>query len=102
MNDMSNREEQFISTVRSSLDEAERLLREATNTTGERAAELRQSAMEALRRTRETMHDKQDELVERGRQAARMTDEYVHEQPWRAIGVAALAGVVIGALLSRR
>jgi ElaB/YqjD/DUF883 family membrane-anchored ribosome-binding protein len=29
-------------------------------------------------------------------------DRYVREQPWQAIGVAALSGVVIGLLLGRR
>ncbi|MEW6706921.1 MAG: DUF883 domain-containing protein [Pseudomonadota bacterium] len=36
------------------------------------------------------------------RQAARYTDEYVHHNPWRAIGVGALAGLLIGYLASRR
>ena len=30
------------------------------------------------------------------------TDELVHEHPWHAIGVAALAGVVVGIMIGRR
>lgn len=33
---------------------------------------------------------------------ARATDGYVHENPWIALGVAAAAGLAIGALLARR
>lgn len=33
---------------------------------------------------------------------ARITDGYVHENPWIALGVAAAAGLLIGALLARR
>ena len=33
---------------------------------------------------------------------ARATDGYVHENPWIALGVAAAAGLLIGALLARR
>ncbi|RYF36345.1 MAG: DUF883 family protein, partial [Comamonadaceae bacterium] len=34
--------------------------------------------------------------------AGRAADVYVHENPWRAIGLAAGAGLVIGLLISRR
>lgn len=33
---------------------------------------------------------------------ARATDGYVHENPWIALGVAAAAGLIAGALLARR
>ena len=35
-------------------------------------------------------------------QAAKATDEYVHDNPWQAVGIAAVAGVVLGLLISRR
>ena len=34
--------------------------------------------------------------------AARATDDYVHANPWRSVGIAAGAGLVIGMLISRR
>ncbi|MBF6618577.1 DUF883 family protein [Pollutimonas thiosulfatoxidans] len=95
-------EEEFIESVKESLDDAERRLREAAEATGDKAAELREDAMRSLRRTREALYDAQDELLERGRKAARVTDEYVHDNPWQAIGVAGLVGVLIGALMCRR
>ncbi|HWL27424.1 MAG TPA: DUF883 family protein [Burkholderiaceae bacterium] len=100
-NDQAN-EEQFIDSVKTSLDDAEKLLREAAESTGDKAAELRESAMRSLRRTREALYDTQDALMERGRRAARVTDDYVHDNPWQAIGMAGLAGLVIGALMCRR
>jgi ElaB/YqjD/DUF883 family membrane-anchored ribosome-binding protein len=36
------------------------------------------------------------------RQAAKVTDEYVRDNPWRAIGVGAALGLLIGYLVSRR
>jgi ElaB/YqjD/DUF883 family membrane-anchored ribosome-binding protein len=36
------------------------------------------------------------------RQAARYADTYVRDNPWRAIGVGAVAGLLIGYLVSRR
>ncbi|MGE4370979.1 MAG: YqjD family protein [Burkholderiaceae bacterium] len=95
-------EEAFIESVKESLDDIERLMREASDATGEKATELRESAMRSLRRTRETLYDTQDELLARGRQAVRATDDYVHDNPWRAIAVAGVVGVLIGAVICRR
>lgn len=95
-------EEQFIESVRESLDDAEKLLREAADATGDRAAELRERAMRSLERTREGLHDAQDAVVEQGRRAAQATDEYVRDKPWQAVAVAGLVGLAIGALMSRR
>lgn len=100
--ELSSKEEQFIDNVKGSLDDAEKLLREAASATGDKATELRETAMESLRRTRETLYETQDALLERGRRAARVTDDYVHDNPWQAIGMAGLAGVLIGALICRR
>ncbi|NYT38485.1 DUF883 domain-containing protein [Allopusillimonas soli] len=95
-------EEELIDSVKASLDDAEKLLREAAEATGDKATELRERALLSLRRTREAMYDTQDALVEHGRRAARVTDDYVHDNPWQAIGMAGLAGVLLGALLCRR
>lgn len=95
-------EEDFVSTVKTSLDEAEKLLVEAANASGEKATELRESALRSLRYTREALHDTQEAVVERGRQAAKATDHYVHDNPWQAIGVAGVVGLLFGLLVGRR
>lgn len=97
-----NVEHEFIESVRESLDNAERLLREAADASGDKATELRERAMEALDRTRDGLHDAQDLVLERGRRAARATDDYIHDKPWQAVAAAGLAGLVIGALMCRR
>lgn len=101
-NDLKAQEEEFIESVKDSLDDAEKLLREAAQATGDKATELRERAMLSLRRTREALYDTQDAMLERGRRAARVTDEYVHDNPWQAIGIAGLTGLLIGMLISRR
>lgn len=101
-NETHAKEEEFIDSVKDSLDDAEKLLREAADATGDKAAELRERAMKSLRRTREALYDTQDAIVARGRRAARATDDYVHDNPWQAIGVAGLTGLLVGMLISRR
>ncbi len=95
-------EEQIIDSVKESLDDAEKLLREAADATGDKATELRENAMRSLRRTREALYEAQDSLLEGGRRAARATDDYVHDNPWQALGMAGIAGLLIGALICRR
>jgi len=94
--------EKLIDSVKSSLNDAENLLREAAGTTGDKAAELRDRAMASLKRTREALYDAQDAVLEKGRRAARATDDYVHDNPWQAITIAGVTGLLLGLLISRR
>ena len=94
--------EKFIDSVKNSLDDAEDLLREAASASGDQAVELRERALASLRRTREALYDVQDEVRARGRRAVRATDDYVHDNPWQSIGIAGLAGLLVGVLIARR
>src|SRR2546430_12233220 len=49
-----------------------------------------------FRSAKDRLGELQEVAVKKTRAAARATDDYVHEHPWRAIGVAAGVGVVIG------
>jgi len=105
---MSSKKEQvdtsdkLVDSVKSALDEAEVLLKKAAAETGEKASELREQALDQLRRTRLALYDVQDSLVEKSRQAVRATDDYVHDNPWQAITISAAAGLLIGLLIGRR
>lgn len=92
----------LMEQVRSSLDDVEALLRDAAEAGGEKAGELREKALDALRHTRLVLHDTQDAVIAKSRRAARVTDEYVHDNPWQAIGLSAVAGLLLGVLISRR
>ena len=41
-------------------------------------------------------------VLDKTKLAAKATDEYVHEHPWQAVGVAAVIGLLLGALITRR
>jgi len=94
--------ERFMSDIKNVLADAEDLLKQAAAATGERASELRETAMTRLKQAREKAADAQVVVIERGRKAARATDDYVHEHPWASIGIAAGIGMVIGLLINRR
>lgn len=92
----------LIEDIKTSLDQAEKLLREAAATTGEKADDLRERALSALRQGRSVLTETQESLLEQGRKVVETTDEYVQSNPWKAVGVAGVAGLLLGALLSRR
>ena len=94
--------EKMIESLRASLNDAESLLREAAAATGDSAVELRERALTSIRRTREALYDAQDAMYESGRRAVRATDNYVHDNPWQAIGVAGVTGLLLGILIARR
>jgi len=84
------------------LSEAEDLLKKASTETGERARDLRAQVEAKLLAAKLRLQELEGEAVDRAKEAARYTDDYVHENPWRAIGAAALLGFVAGLLMNRR
>ena len=82
--------------------DAEDLLRATASQAGEKVSAAREKIQDSLRRAKLKLADVEDVIVDKGKQAARATDEYVHDQPWRAVGIAAGIGFVIGLLIGRR
>ena len=84
------------------VDDTEALLRHAVRDAGEGYAEARVRLEQSLRTARERLTDLEEEVAQRLRAAGKATDAYVHEHPWRAIGLSAAVGLVIGMLIARR
>lgn len=99
-------QESTINTVRSDLKtlvrDAQILFAEATATSGSKADELRAKGMKLLDSAMDNAHHLQQATLQKGKQIAHDTDAYVHENPWRAIGISAAVGVLIGMLIARR
>ncbi|MDD5180205.1 MAG: DUF883 family protein [Gallionellaceae bacterium] len=94
--------EKLMEDLKVVVTDAEELLKATASQTGERIAAARTKAEESLRVARVRLADAQAALVEKTKIAAKATDEYVHENPWKAVGIAAVAGLLLGALISRR
>jgi ElaB/YqjD/DUF883 family membrane-anchored ribosome-binding protein len=99
---MDNSKDKLFSDMKIVLSDAEDLLKAAASSSGERAVELREKALVSLRRAKEVMQDAQSAVVEKGKAAARATDDYVHDHPWKAVGIAAAVGFVLGLIVNRR
>ncbi len=64
-----------MTDIKSVLADAEDLLKQAANTTGERASELSDKALALLKQAKEKASDVQVVVVEKSKQAARVTDD---------------------------
>jgi ElaB/YqjD/DUF883 family membrane-anchored ribosome-binding protein len=94
--------EDLVSDVKVVLDDIEAMLQQAASAGGVQAQELRERAQATLRATQARLREFQDTTGERVRAAAKTTDDWVHGNPWRAIGMAAGVGLVVGLLIGRR
>lgn len=50
----------------------------------------------------QSMKEMGRDMVDRARKTATATDDYVRAQPWKAIGIGAVIGVVLGLMFARR
>ena len=82
--------------------DAEELLKATANQAGEKVAAARERIQDSLHSAKVKLAEAEDVIVQQGRLAVRVTDEYVQENPWRAVGIAAGVGLVIGLLIGRR
>lgn len=84
------------------VQDAQDLFREATSATGIKADELRSKAMALLETAVTKAQDVQAAAVETGKELATNADDYVHENPWRAVAVSATVGMLVGLLIARK
>ena len=82
--------------------DAEELLRATASQAGEKVAVAREKIQDSMHRAKIKLAEAEDVMLDKTKQAARATDEYVHDHPWRAVGVAAGIGLIVGLLIGRR
>jgi ElaB/YqjD/DUF883 family membrane-anchored ribosome-binding protein len=63
---------------------------------------VRTKVENALAAAKESLASGTETARRQARKVAGTADDYVRESPWQAIGIAALAGIAVGFLLSRR
>lgn len=94
--------ERLTADVNAVLQDAEDLLRQAGQVTGEEAKELRGRATAAIRRAKDSMYEIEQRAVAQTKAAARATDTWVHEHPWTALGIAAGVAFLVGLAVNRK
>ncbi len=103
MSDMSDvTKDKLISDVKLVIADTEELLRATAGLTGEKIADIRAKTQDRLAAAKIKMADAETAIVDKAKQAGRAADDYVHDNPWRSVGIAAGAGVIVGLLIGRR
>jgi ElaB/YqjD/DUF883 family membrane-anchored ribosome-binding protein len=69
---------------------------------GEAGELLKEYSEEKLLRARHVLTDAQSAVAGRATELRAVAGDYVHAHPWRAVGAAGVAGLVLGLLLARR
>ena len=91
--------DKLAADLRLVISDAEALLRA---TVGDTAAAGRAKLQEGLDAAKLRLGPLAEEAAVHARDSMRAADGYVREHPWNAVGIAVLAGVALGLLISRK
>jgi len=98
MQDSEVTAEKLAADLRLVISDAEALLRATAGQAGETITSARAKVQEGL----DSAKIKLGSLGEEYADQARAIDDYVRGHPWQAAGIAALAGIALGLLMTRR
>jgi len=94
--------EQLAADMKSIMADAEELLKATASATGDRILAARARAEETLKSARERLSSLDDDAMAQVKEVAKGADDYVREHPWGAVGIAAVAGLLLGVMITRR
>jgi len=94
--------DKLVEDLRVVVADAEELLRATAGQAGDKIAAARERIQDSLASAKVRLAAAEEAIVEKTKLAARATDEYVQENPWKAVGIAACVGVIVGMLIGRR
>jgi len=94
--------EKLVADLKVVVADAEELLRATASQAGEKVSAARERIQASLAAAKVKLNDAERALLEKTKETAKATDEYVHDHPWKAVGIAAGAGLLLGILISRR
>ncbi len=94
--------EKLMEDLRALVTDAEELLKATANQTAEPIAAARTKAEESLKAARARLAEAQEPVMEKTKAAVKAADDYVRANPWKAVGIAAAVGFVLGMLDARR
>lgn len=94
--------EKLMNDLKLVLADAEALLAATADDAGDEVTRLRGRVAATLSQAKTGLIEAQAAVVDRAKVAAKVTDEYVHDNPWKSIGIAAGAGLLVGLLIGRR
>jgi ElaB/YqjD/DUF883 family membrane-anchored ribosome-binding protein len=92
----------LVEDLRAVVADAEELLKATADQTGTRIAAARGKAEESLKAAKARLDEQEAAVMAKTKAVAKATEDYVRDNPWKAVGIAAAAGLVLGILAKRR
>ncbi len=92
----------LVEDLKAVVADAEELMKVTASQTGERIAAARAKAEESLNTAKIRLAEEEAVVMSKTKAAARATEDYVRANPWKAMGITAAAGFVLGILAARR
>lgn len=84
------------------IDDVEDIVSRVADVKDPEIARIRDRLRNSVASVKEAVSDGADRVRHHAREVAVGADDYVRENPWQALGIAALVGVAIGFLAARR
>jgi len=84
------------------LADIEDLIKATTSLTGDELSRARAKLNARVAVAKQSLDEMGGAMALQARQAATVTNDYVHAEPWKAIGVGAAVGFLLGIVLARR
>lgn len=94
--------DKLVKDLKSVGADADGLLKEVASSTAEEFAAARTRIEAKLGEAKSRLDSSRHAVAEKAKRSADATHEYVVENPWKVLGLAAAAGVIVGILMSRR
>ena len=102
---MSNTEvtkDKLAADLKVVIEDAEELLKATASQAGEKVVAARLKIQDSLDVAKAKLAHLSSAGIDKAKEAAAATDDFVHEHPWKAVGIGAAIGVIVGMLISRR
>jgi ElaB/YqjD/DUF883 family membrane-anchored ribosome-binding protein len=94
--------DKLMDELSNAIGEAETWLKDAASQESIVPSEARERFEDTLQTARTDLRKLEESLVAHGRDAAQSADIYVHDNPWKAVGLGAALGVIVGLLIARK
>jgi ElaB/YqjD/DUF883 family membrane-anchored ribosome-binding protein len=94
--------DQLMNDLKSVITDAEAWLRHGGHLTGEEFQAAKARFEQTLSSAKADLMRLEQAVVEKTKEAAKATDDFVQENPWKAVGIGAAVGLVVGVLIARR
>lgn len=94
--------EQLISDLKVVLTETNELLKQVGASSVSELSDARKAIDGKLAEGRAKLRAVRESVVDRVRGTVDASDDYIRDHPWKALGVVAAGGILVGLLLTRR